>query len=79
MVDWLDCPLVVAMPAGGSFVADQVYGDCEITVEGQALIANLIPIEIRKFDAILGMDWLTMHGANMNCPSKEVVLIAPGG
>ena len=79
MVDWLDCPLVVAMPVGGSFVADQVYRDCEIIVEGQALIANLIFIEIREFDAILGMDWLTMHGVNVNCPSKEVVLIAPNG
>ena len=43
------------------------------------MIANLISIEIREIDAILGMDWLTMHGANVNCPSKEVVLIAPGG
>ena len=67
MVDWLDCLLDIAMPAGGSFVADQVYRDCEITVEGQALIEKLIPINIREFDAILGMDWLTMHGANVNC------------
>ena len=43
------------------------------------MIANLIPIEIREFDAIIGMDWLTMHGANVNCPSKEVVLVAPDG
>ena len=34
MVDWLDSLLVVAMPAGGSFIADRVYRDYEITVEG---------------------------------------------
>ena len=74
MIDWLDSPLVVAMPAGGSFIVDHVYRECEITVEGRILAANLILIELRKFDAILGMDWLTMHGANVDCPSKEVVL-----
>ena len=56
MVDWLDSPLVVAMPTGRSFIADRVYRDCEIIVEDRILAANLIPIEIRKFDAILGMD-----------------------
>ena len=40
MINWLDCPLVVAMPAGGSFVADQVYRDCEITIEGGILATN---------------------------------------
>ena len=79
MVDWLDCPLVVAMPTGGSFIADQVYRDYEITVEGWVLTANLISIEIREFDAILRMDWLTRHRANVDCPSKEVVLIVPDG
>ena len=66
MIDWLDSPLVVAMPVGGSFIADRVYRDCEITVEGWILAANLIPIELREFDAILGMDWLTMHRADVD-------------
>ena len=79
MVDWLDSPLVVAMPARGSFIADHVYRDFDIIVEGQILAVNLIPIELREFDAILGMDWLTMHGANMDCPSKDMVLHALDG
>ena len=74
MVDWLDSPLVVAMSARRSFIADRVYKDCDIIVEGRILAANLIPIELRKFDAILGMDWLTMHHANVDCPSKKVIL-----
>ena len=79
MVDWLDSPLIIAMLTEGSFIADHVYRDCDITVEGRILAANLIPIELKKIDAILGMDWLTMHGANVNCPSKEVVLVASDG
>ena len=76
MVDWLDSSLVIAMPAGGSFIADHIYRDCDIIVEGQILVANLILIELRKFDAILEIDWLTMHETNVDCPSKEVVLHA---
>ena len=46
MVDWLDSLLVIAMLARGSFIADHVYRDCEITVEGWILATNLIPIEL---------------------------------
>ena len=62
------------MSAEGSFIVDRVYRDCEIIVEGRILATNLIPIELREFDAILGMDWLTIHGAKVDCPSKEVIL-----
>ena len=67
------------MPAGGSFIVDHVYRGCGIIIEGRILATNLIPIELKKFDAILGVDWLTMHEANVDCPSKEVVLHAPDG
>ena len=79
MIDWLDSPLIIAMPAGGSFIVDHVYRDCDIIVEDQILVANLISIELKKFDANLGMDWLTIHGANVDCSSKEVVLHALDG
>ena len=79
MIDWLDSLLIVAMPAGGSFIADHMYRDYDIIVEGQILAANLIPIELIEFDAILGMDWLSLHGANMDCPSKEVVFHTSNG
>ena len=56
MVDWLDSSLVIAMPARRSFIAGHVYRDYDITVEGRILAVNLILIELRDFDAVLGMD-----------------------
>ena len=41
-------------------------------IEGQNLKVDLIPLDMREFDAILGMDWLSMHGATLNYPRKEV-------
>ena len=35
--------------------------------------ANLIILDIRDFDAILGMDWLASHHATVDCFKNEVV------
>ncbi|KAD3642317.1 hypothetical protein E3N88_31541 [Mikania micrantha] len=35
--------------------------------------ANLLPMQIGDFDIILGMDWLTMHRATIDCHSKRVI------
>ena len=54
--DWLGSQLIIAMPVGRPFIVDQVYRDCDITIEGQVLAADLILIDLKEFDAILGMD-----------------------
>jgi len=41
-----------------SLLADKVYRDCVIEIEGYTFLANLIPISLPNFDIILGMDWL---------------------
>ena len=77
VVDWLDSQLVVVMPVGGSFIADQVYKNYDIIVEGWVRAAYLIPIDLKEFDAILGMDWLSMHGAKVDFLRKEVIFHTP--
>ena len=41
-------------------------------IEGFVLKANLIPLEMIDFDAILSMDWLSYHRASMNCFTKKI-------
>ena len=72
-MDWLGSQLIVAVLVGRLFIADQVYRDYDIIVEGQVLVADLIPIELKEFNAILWMDWLSMHRAKVDCLRKEVV------
>ena len=35
---------------------------------------DLIALPFHKFDLILGMDWLSKHGAIVDCDKKTVVL-----
>ena len=72
-VDWLGSQLIVATLVGRPFIVDQVYKDYDITVEGQVLTIDLILINLKEFDTILGMDWLSMHRAKVDCLRKEVV------
>ena len=69
----MDSQLIVAMLIERPFIVDQVYRDCDIIVEGQVLVANLIPIDLKEFVTILGIDWLSMHRAKVDFLRKEVV------
>ena len=39
---------------------------------------DLIPLDIRDFDIILGMDWLSSYHASIGCCCKEVTFNMPG-
>ena len=47
-----------------------------VTVEIQGLIfpANLILLESKDLDVILGMDWLTRHRGVIDCASRTIKL-----
>ena len=53
-------------------IRDTVYRDCEISMQGVPMLANLIPLEMSDFDLILGMDWLHQHRASVHCFTREV-------
>ncbi|EOY08795.1 Uncharacterized protein TCM_023962 [Theobroma cacao] len=55
-------------------VRNTYYRDYGIRVGEEEFRADLIPLKIRDFDLILGMDWLTAHQTNVDCFRKEVVL-----
>ena len=69
----LDNKLIISMPVRSTFIADFVFRGCDIMIKNQNLKADLIPLDMKEFDAILGMDWLSVHGATLDCPKKEVV------
>lgn len=73
MSELLDSDLVVATPVGDSLLANSVYKECSIRVNDRELKANLIPLDIHDFDVILGMDFLAVNHASVDCFRKEVV------
>ncbi|WRX12110.1 hypothetical protein QQP08_004597 [Theobroma cacao] len=70
----LEEEIIVHAPLGERLVRNTYYRDCGIKVREEEFMGDLIPLEIRDFDLILGMDWLSTHRAKVDCFKKEVIL-----
>ncbi|KAL0448766.1 UNVERIFIED_CONTAM: Transposon Ty3-I Gag-Pol polyprotein, partial [Sesamum latifolium] len=66
--------LYVSMPAGGVILVNRVVRSCPVVVESDTLYADMVVINLREFDIILGMDWLASNHAVVDCQTKEVAV-----
>lgn len=48
--------LIVAILVENYFITDKIFSNCVITIKIHDLLVDLILLEFRDFDAILGMD-----------------------
>ena len=67
----------VSLPAGDLLFSDRVVRDSKVLIEGQEFPANLVALDMRDFDVVLGMDWLSCHRATLDCYKKEVKFHRP--
>ncbi|WRX17580.1 hypothetical protein QQP08_010067 [Theobroma cacao] len=70
----LEEEIVVHTPLGERLVRNTYYRECGIKVGEKEFMGDLIALEIRDFNWILGMDWLSTHRAKVDCLKKEVIL-----
>ena len=68
----------VSLPAGDPLFSDRVIKDSRILIGGQEFPTDLVALDMRDFDVVLGMDWLSRHRATLDCYKKEVNLHRPG-
>ncbi|GAV68839.1 RVP_2 domain-containing protein [Cephalotus follicularis] len=73
----LETGLAVETPNGNTLMADKIYRSCELEVCDRKLPVNLIPLAILNFDIILGMDWLSVNHASVDCFKKDVRFAIP--
>ena len=64
----------VSLPAGDPLIADRVVRDSRVLIEGQEFPADLVALDMRDFDVVLDMDWMSRHRATLDCYKKEVRL-----
>ena len=64
--------LIVDLPMGESVICDRVLRGCEFNISEVVLKANLIPIPLKVFDVILGMDTLSVYQAVVDCYQKTI-------
>ena len=70
----LDGHMRVSLPAGDLLGSDRVVRDSRVMIEGQEFPADLVALDMRDFDVVLGMDWLSLHRPTLDCYKKEVKL-----
>jgi hypothetical protein len=78
LVSLLKCCMIVSSP-GGDMPSRQVCPKVNIKIRGVDFITNLIILESKGIDIILGMDWLSKHNALIDCARKFVKLTTEEG
>ena len=68
----------VFLPAGDPLFSDRVVRDSRVLIGGQEFLADLVALDMRDFDVVLGMDWLSRHRVTFDCYKKEVKFHRPG-
>ncbi|XXG88652.1 hypothetical protein AAC387_Pa12g0844 [Persea americana] len=74
----LDYILTVTTPVGKQAVCRNYYPNCSVLLGEVNLPADLIILDMHDFDVILGMDWLEMYHATMDCFSKTITFKLKG-
>ena len=64
--------IYVSMPTGDVVLVNTVVKDCVVVMGDVFLKVNLVLINLRDFDVILGMDCLSHNHAVIDCQTKEV-------
>ena len=68
----------VSLLVGDSLVSDRVIRDSRVLIGGQEFPADLVALDMRDFDVVLSMYWLSRHRATLDCYKQEVKLHRPG-
>ena len=68
----------VSLLTGDPLFSDRVVKDSRGLIGGQEFPADLVALNMRDFDVVLGMDWLSRHRATLDCYKKKGKLHKPG-
>jgi hypothetical protein len=74
----LKCQMIVNSP-GGDMPARQLCPKVNLKIRGVDFVTNLIVLESKGNDVILGMDWLSKHKALIDCAKKSIKLTTLDG
>ena len=70
----MDYELCVSTLVGLAVTSDVMRKDCSIIINERKFLANLVHLEVKDFDVILGIDWLaTVSYTHLTLPTKRIV------
>jgi hypothetical protein len=74
----LRCQMLVSSP-GRDMPAWQLCPKVNLKIRGVDFVTNLIVLESKGIDVILGMDWLSKYKVLIDCAKKSVKMTTPEG
>jgi hypothetical protein len=74
----LRCQMIVSS-LGGDTSARQLCPKVNLKIMGVDFVANLIVMESKGIDVILGMDWLSKYKVLIDCATKSIKMTSPEG
>nr|GEZ23957.1 putative reverse transcriptase domain-containing protein [Tanacetum cinerariifolium] len=69
----LDHVLCISTPMQDSVRITHVYRNLPLQFDDKIRAISAFPLDMCEFDLILGMDWLTVHHATIDCHSYRVI------
>ncbi|XP_027151991.1 uncharacterized protein LOC113752048 [Coffea eugenioides] len=71
--------LEVRTPMGNKkIITSLAYRNCEFWIGERKMLVDLISLDIKGYDVIIGMDFLAHHHAKLDCRAKVVEFCIPG-
>lgn len=68
---------VIEMSNGKVERANDIYVGCTLTLDNHSFKIDLMPVTIKTFNIIIGMDWLSPNRADILCYERAVRLTLP--
>ena len=53
-------------------MASKMMKNCPVMIGYQEMLVDLVLLDLRDLDVILGMDWLASYHASIDCFGKQV-------
>ncbi|RVW98093.1 Transposon Ty3-I Gag-Pol polyprotein [Vitis vinifera] len=71
--------LLIESPMGTNSRVDRICKGCVITLADRALNVDLRILDMTGYDVILGMDWLAVYRAVIDCHRRRIIFCLPEG
>ena len=71
--------LLVSLPTGQAVECHVMFENCPLSINQEVFEADLIQLNLLEFDIVLGMDWLSKHGAAIDYQKQKVTLKSKEG
>ena len=69
----------IALPTGEIINCNRIHLTVPLEILGALFPSDLVEIDLRDFDIIIGMDWLTKYKARIDCSKQKISLQASKG